>query len=50
MSYDNVSLKEQKNITQFKASVTGFGDLLDVGQVFKAFGSNKFAQISHSIW
>ena len=28
-------------------SVTRLGDLLDFGQVFKAFGSNLFAQISH---
>ena len=28
-------------------SVTRFGNLLDFGQVFKAFGNNKFAQISH---
>ena len=31
-------------------SVTRFGDLLDFGQVFEAFGSNKFAQISHILW
>ena len=29
------------------ASVTRLGDLLDFGQPFKAFGNNKFAQISH---
>ena len=28
-------------------SVTRLGDLLDFGQVFKVFGSNKFAQKSH---
>ena len=28
-------------------SVTRLGDLLDFGQVFKAFGNNQFAQISH---
>ena len=31
----------------FVTSVTRFGDLLYFGQLFKAFGSNKFAQISH---
>ena len=30
--------------------VTRFGDLLDFGQVFEAFGNNKFAQISHILW
>ena len=28
-------------------NVTRLGDLLDFGQVFKAFGNNQFAQISH---
>ena len=28
-------------------SVTRLGDLLDFGQLFKAFGNNKFAQIFH---
>ena len=28
-------------------SVTRLGDLLDFGQVFKAFSNNYFAQISH---
>ena len=28
-------------------SVTKLGDLLDFGQVFKAFGNSLFAQISH---
>ena len=28
-------------------SVTRFGDLLDFGQLFKAFGFNYFAQIAH---
>ena len=28
-------------------SVTKFGDFLDFGQLFKAFGNNYFAQISH---
>ena len=28
-------------------SVTRSGDLLDFGQLFKAFGNNQFAQISH---
>ena len=29
------------------SSVTRLGDLLDFGQLFKAFGNNQFAQISH---
>ena len=28
-------------------SETRLGDLYDFGQLFKAFGNNKFAQISH---
>ena len=28
-------------------SVTSMGDLLDFGQLFKAFGKNLFVQISH---
>ena len=28
-------------------SGTRLGDLLDSGQLFKAFGNNQFAQISH---
>ena len=28
-------------------SVTRLGDLLDFGQLFKAFGNSYFAQISH---
>ena len=28
-------------------SVTRLGDFLDFGQLFKAFGTNYFAQISH---
>ena len=31
-----------------KLSVTRLGDLLVFGQLFKAFGNNKFAQISHT--
>ena len=31
----------------FKVSVTRLGDLLDFGQLFKAFGNNQFTQISH---
>ena len=30
-------------------SVTRLGDLLDFGQLFKAFGNNQFAQIFHII-
>ena len=30
-------------------SVTRLGDLLDFGQLFKAFGNIKFAQISYII-
>ena len=33
--------------TYHSSSVTRFGDLLDYGQLFKAFGNNSFAQISH---
>ena len=29
------------------ASVTRLGDFLDFGQLFKAFGNNKFGQIFH---
>ena len=29
------------------SSVTRFGDLLDFGQVFKAFGNNYLAQNAH---
>ena len=28
-------------------SVTRLGDLLDFGQLFKAFGNNQYAQISY---
>ena len=31
-------------------SVTRLGDLLDFGQLFKAFVNKKFAQISHILW
>ena len=31
-----------------KLSVTRLGDLLVFGQLFKAFGNNKSAQISHT--
>ena len=33
--------------TLFSNSVTRFGDLLDFGELFKSFGNNQFAQISH---
>ena len=33
--------------TKFSSSVTKFGNLLDFVQLFKAFGNNYFAQISH---
>ena len=33
--------------TLLAISMTRLGDLLDFGQIFKAFGNNKFAQISH---
>ena len=29
------------------SSVTRYGDFLDFGPLFKAFGNNYFAQISH---
>ena len=35
------------NQVQLLTSVTRFGDLLNFGQLFKAFGNNYFAQISH---
>ena len=35
---------------ELSGSVTRFGDLLNFGQVFKAFGNNYFAQISHILW
>ena len=34
-------------IASVKASVTRLGELLDFGQLFKAFVNNYFAQISH---
>ena len=34
-------------VNSVEGSVTRFGNLLDFGQVFKAFGNSKFAQISH---
>ena len=44
-----VNPKSYRWATSFTSttSVTRLGDLLDFGQVFKAFGNNKFAQISH---
>ena len=30
-----------------ESSVTRLGNFLDFGQIIKAFGNNKFAQISH---
>ena len=36
-------------ITWFLVSVTRLGDLLDFGQLFKAFGNIYFAQISHTL-
>ena len=36
-----------QNGWSIRISVTRSGDLLDFGQLFKAFGNNKFAQISH---
>ena len=44
------SLYSQPAGLQFKrtgTSVTRLGDFLDFGQLYKAFGNNKFAQISH---
>ena len=43
-SFNNEAFFRQKNVT---TSVTRFGDLLDFGQLFKAFDNNRFAQISH---
>ena len=34
-------------INALATSVTRFGDFLDFGQFFKAFGNNYFAQILH---
>ena len=34
-------------ISLFTFSVTRLVDLLDFGQIFKAFGNNYFAQISY---
>ena len=34
----------------FIISVTRSGDLLDFGQLFKAFGKNNFAQIFRTLW
>ena len=35
------------NIRRMMGSVTRLGNLLYFGEPFKAFGKNKFAQISH---
>ena len=40
-------LKNRFRYGQVRSSVTRLGNLLDFGQVFKAFGSMKCAQISH---
>ena len=37
-------------VLSIPVSVTRFGDLLDFGQVFKPFGNNSIAQISHILW
>ena len=46
-----LTVSQQKNLLfselLISNSVTRFGDLLDFGQLFKAFGSNYFAKISH---
>ena len=39
--------KRARNKLWPRCSVTRFGDLLDFGQLFKAFSNNSFAQISH---
>ena len=36
----------QRDSDRLVSSVTRFGDLLDFGQLFKAFGNNYFAKIS----
>ena len=46
---DSTELWRQPLRSNLRASVTGLGDLFDFGQVYKAFGSNQFAQISHII-
>ena len=40
-----VSLFDRSN--SISISVTRLGNLLDFGQLFKAFDNNEFAQISH---
>ena len=55
MSKGAVAISEEENPSLVHAidaavvvvSVTRLGELLDFGQLFKAFGTNKFAQISH---
>ena len=45
----NISIQppQQENLdTYVMTSVTRLGDILDFGQHYKAFGNNKFAQIS----
>ena len=39
--------RQRQRPTCLASSVTRLGDLLDFGQLFKAFGNNKFVQISH---
>ena len=39
--------EEDEDDKRVWSSVTRLGDLLEFGQIFKAFGNNKFAQISH---
>ena len=41
------NIKKNKRQTWYTNSVTRLGDLLDFGQIFKAFGNNLFVQISH---
>ena len=36
-----------KNVKLNLFSVTRLGDLLDFGQLFKAFGNNLYLQLSH---
>ena len=45
--YFHASATCQRGSKRFIISVTRLGDLLDFGQVFKAYGNNQFAQISH---
>ena len=47
-AFDGKRERELESVRECAAtSVTRLGNLLDFGQIFKAFGNNYFAQISH---